>query len=68
MDETKYWMWLSMVFGTGSRRIWEAMCLFTSAQEACEMLSDGSVTLKLSDAERERLTGTELSAEKRARK
>ena len=61
MDETKYWMWLSMVFGTGSRRIWEAMCLFTSAQEAYEMLSDGSVTLKLSDAERERLTGTELS-------
>lgn len=62
MNETKYWMWLSMVFGTGSRRIWEAMCLFTSAQEAYEMLSDGSVLLKLTDKENEKLKSTELSA------
>jgi DNA processing protein len=61
MDETKYWMWLSMIFGTGSRRIWEAMCLFTSAQEAYEMLSDGSVVLKLSDKENDNLNKTELS-------
>lgn len=61
MDETKYWMWLSMVFGTGSRRIWEAMCLFTSAQEAYEMISDGSVVLKLSDKENGNLNKTELA-------
>ena len=34
MDETKYWMWLTMVFGVGNRRIWEVMCLFEDAQEA----------------------------------
>ena len=62
MDETKYWMWLSMVFCTGSRRIWEAMCLFTSAQEAFEMLTDGSVVLKLTEKEWERLRSTPLSA------
>ena len=66
MDETKYWMWLSMVFGTGSRRIWEAMCLFTSAQEAYEMLSDGSVVLRLSEKKNEKLRSTELSDAEKA--
>lgn len=61
MNETKYWMWLSMVFGTGSRRIWEAMCLFTSAKEAYEMLTDGSVVLKLSDKENDKLRSVRLS-------
>ena len=61
MDETKYWMWLSMVFGTGSRRIWEVMCLFETASEAYQSLTEQSVVLKLNEKETENLEKTELS-------
>ncbi|HPY85126.1 MAG TPA: hypothetical protein PLS20_08855, partial [Ruminococcus flavefaciens] len=41
MNETVYWLWLSMVFGTCSRRIWEAMCFFETATEAyCELSAE----------------------------
>lgn len=51
MDETKYWLWLSMVFGVGSRRIWEAMCIYETAEEAYAALTDPECFLRLSDTE-----------------
>ena len=51
MDETKYWLWLTMVFGTGNRRIWEAVSLFGSAKETCFALSEGAEELELTDEE-----------------
>ena len=54
MIETKYWLWLSMVFGIGSRRIWEIMCLFESAEEAYTALSSGTVNIVLDEKEREK--------------
>ena len=62
MDETKYWMWLTKVFGTGSRRIWEVMCLFETAAEAYQSLTEHSVELKLNEKETANLEKTELSA------
>ncbi len=53
MNETKYWLWLSMVFGVGSRRIWEVMCLFQNAEDAFTALSEGNVNIVLNDRERE---------------
>lgn len=51
MEQTKYWLWLSMVFGVGSRRIWEAMCIYETAEEAYAALTDPECFLRLSDAE-----------------
>ncbi|HBB72268.1 MAG TPA: DNA-protecting protein DprA [Ruminococcus sp.] len=51
MNETVYWLWLSMVFGVGSRRIWEAMCIYETAEEAYTALTDPDCFLRLSDAE-----------------
>lgn len=51
MDETKYWLWLSMIFGTGSRRIWEAMRLFSTAEEAYYSLIAGNLNERLNTKE-----------------
>lgn len=51
MNETVYWLWLSMVFGTGSRRIWEAMCFFETATEAYCELSAENCRLNLTQEE-----------------
>lgn len=51
LNETKYWVWLSMIFGTGSRRIWEAMRFFSSASEAFEAISSGELNDRLSETE-----------------
>lgn len=51
MNNMKYWVWLSMIFGTGSRRIWEAMRLFENAEEAYEEISSGSLNDRLDDKE-----------------
>ena len=40
MDETKYWLWMSMVFGIGNPRIWEVVCLFEDVVEAFSSLKD----------------------------
>ncbi len=51
MDETKYWLWLSMVFGAGSCRIWEIMNFFGSAHEAYISLTSGFDAVTLSPEE-----------------
>lgn len=58
-------MWLSMVFGAGSRRIWEAMCLFSSPKDAFELLTEGSAVLNLTDKENERLRSVTISQAER---
>lgn len=60
MNETKYWLWLSMVFGVGSRRIWEVMCLFPNAHEAFMALSEGNVNIVLSEKEREQCKSVKI--------
>lgn len=55
MDETKYWLWLSMIFGSSSRRIWEAMKLFGSVREAYDVISSGEINLRLSEREKKNL-------------
>ncbi len=51
MRETRYWLWLSRVFGVGSQRIWKAMCYFQSAKEAYENLPLADCRFKLNDNE-----------------
>lgn len=65
MNDTKYWLWLSMIFGTGSRRIWEAMRLFTCAEEAYMELSSGALNDRLDEKEIRSIknTGIESAAQ-----
>lgn len=60
MNEIKYWLWLSMVFGTGSRRIWEAMNLFENPREAYNALKSGKVDVTLSEHETKNIKNTTL--------
>lgn len=60
MNETKYWLWLSMIFGTGSRRIWEAMRIFEKAEDCCNALKSGEFNGRLTDKEIEAVTSTEI--------
>ena len=47
MDNRKYWLWLTMVFGFGSRRIWEIMSLFETPDEAYYELRSGNSDIRL---------------------
>ncbi|MBQ8296686.1 MAG: DNA-processing protein DprA [Ruminococcus sp.] len=60
MRDTKYWLWLSMVFGAGNRRIWEAMRLFENAKEAYEELSSGSLNDRLNETELRSVKSTDI--------
>ena len=51
MDETKYWLWLNMVFGTGNHRIWEIMSFYRTAENAYLSLSSDSSMISLSENE-----------------
>ena len=60
MKNTKYWVWLVMIFGTANRRLWEAMCLFSDAEEAFEVLSSGRFEDKLNENEIRNIKNTTL--------
>ncbi len=51
MDETKYWLWLNMVFGTGNHRIWEVMSFYRTAEKAYQSLSSDSSMVSLNEKE-----------------
>jgi hypothetical protein len=40
VDETKYWLWLNMVFGTGNHRIWEVTSFYRNVYAS--LTSDSS--------------------------
>lgn len=43
MKDMKYWLWLSMVFGGGTHRLWQLMNIFETAEEVCcELLSENN--------------------------
>lgn len=51
MNDTMYWMWLTMVFGTGSRRIWQVMDLYETAGDAYNGILTDRHLLNLTDKE-----------------
>lgn len=61
VEETKYWLWLSMVFGVGSRRIWQAMNIYQSAQEAYLDLKGDVSYLRLKQDELDNIRRTDIS-------
>ncbi|MCD8188335.1 MAG: DNA-processing protein DprA [Ruminococcus sp.] len=52
MNNVKYWVWLTMVFGTGSRRVWDIMHLFEYAGYAYKEIKIGYLSQRLNENER----------------
>ena len=60
MDETKYWLWLNMVFGTGNHRIWEIMSFFRNAEKAYYALTSDNSVVSLNENENKNVFGVPL--------
>lgn len=60
MDETKYWLWLNMVFGTGNHRIWEVMSFYNTAEKAYLSLSSDSSMVSLNENENKNIRNVPL--------
>lgn len=60
MEETKYWLWLNMVFGTGNHRIWEVMSFFRTAEKAYISLTNDNGIVSLNEAERKNVNSIPL--------
>lgn len=60
MEETKYWVWLNMVFGTGNHRIWEIMSFFRTAEKAYLSLSTDSSVVSLNENENKNVHSVQL--------
>lgn len=60
MDETKYWLWLSLVFGNSLRDMWQIMCAFETASEAYYELCDGCRFLELTKKENNNIKSVSL--------
>lgn len=61
MNKTKYWIWLTLVFGIGSRRVWQIMSMFETAEKAFFALKRGAGGLNLSQREMRIIKNTDLS-------
>ena len=60
MDETKYWLWLNMVFGTGNHRIWEVMSFFRNAEKTYDALTSDNSVVSLNENENKNVFGVPL--------
>lgn len=60
MDDTRYWVWLTMVFGVGSRRIWDTVNIYGDAGETYSALISGGTGLSLTPAEKKNISNISL--------
>lgn len=44
MNETRYWLWLSLVFGAANPRVWDVLEHYESAEDAFYALREGEIT------------------------
>lgn len=60
MDDTKYWLWLALVFGNSNSRLWQIMCAFETASEAYYELCADYRMFELTDREKNNIKSTSL--------
>lgn len=60
MDDTKYWVWLMMVFGVGSRRIWDTVNIYGNAENTYTALVSGGSGLSVTQAEKRNIANVSL--------
>lgn len=61
MEEKKYWVWLTMVFGAGSSRLWKILERYETAEDAYLAITSGECESFLTPNER-RAVSTPLEA------
>ena len=64
MDDTKYWVWLTMVFGVGSRRIWDTVNIYGDAENTYTALISGGSGLSVTQAEKRNIESVSLEQAK----
>lgn len=62
MNRTKYWIWLSLVFGNSVARLWQLMSYYENAEEAYHELASGQSNDKITRKEAEKVRATPLKA------
>lgn len=60
VDDTKYWVWLTMVFGVGSRRIWDTVNIYGDAEDTYTALISGGNGLSVTQAEKRNIDSISL--------
>lgn len=60
MNETRYWVWLSLIFGNANRRLWQLMNLFETGGEAYDALTSGDNGFRLNSREKNNLINVTL--------
>ncbi len=60
MDDTRYWVWLTMVFGVGSRRIWDTVNIYGDAESAYSALISGGSGLSITQTEKRNIGSISL--------
>lgn len=60
MKETKYWVWLTMVFGVGNQRLWQVMSLYERASDAYNSMKNGYTKLRFSSSEAKNISSVSL--------
>ncbi len=60
MDDTKYWLWLALIFGNSTNRLWQVMCAFETASEAYYELCENYRMFRLTDKEKDSIKSTSL--------
>ncbi len=60
MDDTKYWVWLMMVFGVGSRRIWDTVNIYGDAENTYTALVSGGNVFSVTQAEKRNIGNVSL--------
>ncbi|MBR3760461.1 MAG: DNA-processing protein DprA [Ruminococcus sp.] len=60
MDDTKYWVWLMMVFGVGSRRIWDTVNIYGDAENTYTALVSGGNGFSVTQAEKRNIGNVSL--------
>lgn len=55
MDDTRFWLWSTMIFGVANRRIWEALCLYEKPSDIEYAYQSGKLALRLTPAEEDNL-------------
>lgn len=60
MEDRLYWIWLSLVFGASSRRLWQIMNMYETASEAFYAIHSGSIGKLLTEKEQQSVHSVSL--------
>ncbi|MBP3380215.1 MAG: DNA-processing protein DprA [Ruminococcus sp.] len=62
MNDTKYWVWLSIVFGNTVKRLWNLMSYYENAEEAYHEFISSGANNRLSQKEKEKVRSYSLES------